>query len=1810
MITRLLSTILSLLLLLLVASVATGAGIDVMDLKLKKQFSHALNWENIEDHPAWVRGSEPKYDFSRKRHKIGLKPGQSVRIRMPAFACLRMERMEPDNCSVLPQVFLSNGSGMWRAAPVKTGKDGRTLYLCPGSTDPLYCRISWPDKAERDTVIALFISRLQAASNIAPYRDLLAVDGAEREFVTGTSGKRAYQRLHAGDKASFQIQGPGRVKIDSRLVYPQTASKRRQRYRLLCSIDNRSLSPLRFETRPAGGQILRLNGSPVSLGRLESRYIQIPEGNHTVRLTSSRDLLFRVLSQERPDYLVPELNAPKFMPSDLRPDWFLDRQFDNLALADICRQPYNLPMEYREKAAMKIARDNSKPGGGLLGPRLLQYYAANRPDAPELRERAEQLYLRHTYFRDLLPKSDGRELQQEYSQFISPQLDSLQSRQTVASMQHRKALANTLSSGFFTPLPQKENRLVYTVPERETPTRLQVVTYGQERPVQFMVKIGNKEPKLIQAKPAPDVPIPERKIQLPEIGLAMLQSNSSRWKTSQLGAIVSGNTARASLKQASTTTLALPADTDSISVYSLSSTNSRIALRYRDAGDYDLTQRQYLRAVKQLKTDEGLYLDLLEEFKSGEYQESIVFSESGTDHAYRSMAEHDLVNDWIPGFRMLESRAALFSAPVDPLPSEHFLRSTPRSLPGSNKLNRLQDKANSFQASGHWLPALELWCKIAASSKGKRRQKAVFSIVSALEHLGEQYLAEMMLRGIYLYPFGDDTQQMSDTAFERLQAIYKADSNFDRLLLLYATEAMQDPSSQTLKYLCRIMAARDKPKMALSLGLLLPREDQPLPIMLRSALRLDWRSLYGELVSTIEDPRAQALWRAKQRIREGDLHRAEHFLDRAGKRGGKLETNLNSALTIADQLDSSDFNTRMKGVLAWEDRQGNQNGPYYWQNSPGSITGHSGGFTLDNRKRDVEFQAYLAKSGKPVKIEVHGPTKLRLKCRPIHQKKQDQVPLNDWVTVTGNNTRRYIPITNNRPAPGLRLAGSERLPGTAAKLEFSVQAGPHTLVVEPEKRQCLVRVSVRRQQFSCGILPQLSPRNVRAVLSGPGNKMDTEPADWTAYWDSDSTIFIHPGNKTEAYSKAAILDQIPYARLDKDKVKTGRRELTSMRKTRPAGPEHALAKGDFKLALSRCGEQNPDSVRKKMNILLRMAETNSSAAEFADARARALFARHPGVNGLDTLLTRLSRGQGMKWREVETIYSGLGIRYVRVPRWSSDTPFLRVRKALLGPKSNAEEILSGAQRLLISGQNQKPGSLGLDLVYADLPFLPPANLKATWQIDDGMRKEFLFKPEGQRRKSLDIPLSRGVHSLRMKMLENKVNQFLRVKVSPGGQQVNAKFAGGLKSYQERGYFVATESNPIRATISGPTWLRIDRWNNDDVTSEYRYIKKGREQIVLGADKNGEQILYRLYQRKKDLTKKPQPLQLRDRDVQFASLDSPCFEFTEDLYQPFFDLEQDISHGRYEDGTWSAGIRSSRRRSLFEDAEGGYEPERYLEVFGTHRFYQPYKNRYFRTKLLTRYRESGGPTLGVEHETAFYPGYVPFNLRLQGRAFAQNPASDNLGYFGQGNTEWLARGEATVYQNRHISPKTYHRPSVSVFGRYLSLNSHSANASKRIDQDVYTPYKSDHQVGLSISERLVHRPWQDTIWSAGTNVSSNEGFNPLQPDNLGIWCQWNQLVYPFQIKPGYRAIHYFSDQDRDESVWQHYASLEAKCNLWLANKDRLELKSGIKMALDSDKQYSAWAGIVWHFSKDQGLQDFRPGDPSFQTLKTRQLLQKP
>mgnify|MGYP006277462787 FL=1 len=707
-------------------------------------------------------------------------------------------------------------------------------------------------------------------------------------------------------------------------------------------------------------------------------------------------------------------------------------------------------------------------------------------------------------------------------------------------------------------------------------------------------------------------------------------------------------------------------------------------------------------------------------------------------------------------------------------------------------------------------------------------------------------------------------------------------------------------------------------------------------------------------------------------------------------------------------------------------------------------------------------------------------------------------------------------------------------------------------------------------------------------------------------WSPRKSVYMLSQGKAQVYAKQEVREHLPVFTLEPYVSDRIWEMLAGERESKREGKDISLAPEKLKQAIQQAPEQTPAQVRRKMSLLLRLAETDPEQATWAEARARALLARHRRISGLSSLVSRLSRSQGLSWQEVDSVYSGLGIRYVQVPAWSSQTPFLRVRKALLGPKEPGEEILAGGRRLVIRNYSQQATRLTLELEYADMPFLQPQQLVATYQVDQGQVHRAVFSPQGQRRREIHLDLGPGEHLIRVGIARKVVNQFIRIRVTEPASSKG--MISGQAEMEERRYYVAGRKRPLRAKVMGPAWLRIDQWEQGQIIHEYRYLTSGPQEITLTPSPDHKQALYRLYVRARQPGQEPEPLALRESEPQFASLPDPSLRLGDGLKLPLPEWQPD-GHGRYEDGTWSFSGQAVRRRNLFEGGGSAEEPGQFFELSGKYRRYFPLREAYVESSLLTRYRESGGPTLGTVQEVSLFPDYVPFNLQVQAEAYLQNPQAKDCDYLGSESPEWSVTGEVTGSARRKISPTTWHRPSLSLFGRVLSMDGSEAYAGDQVDQDVYTPYKADHLAGLTVSEALIHQPWLDTIWSAQARVRSNEHLALWDPDHISLDGGWEQLIGPVQLDMGYRATRYFPDQDRQTGRWRHYVSTRLSYDHWRPNQDRLQLSLGWTKALDRDDGYSAWLGLTWHLSRNQGLQDFEPGDPQFSDLMRQRFLQK-
>lgn len=641
----------------------------------------------------------------------------------------------------------------------------------------------------------------------------------------------------------------------------------------------------------------------------------------------------------------------------------------------------------------------------------------------------------------------------------------------------------------------------------------------------------------------------------------------------------------------------------------------------------------------------------------------------------------------------------------------------------------------------------------------------------------------------------------------------------------------------------------------------------------------------------------------------------------------------------------------------------------------------------------------------------------------------------------------------------------------------------------------------------------------------------------------------------------------------------------------PAWPEAALlARGEGIPALElHAGPSLEDALRRAL-LANWLADADPATRPALLATVSADFARHPGSAALRGLLGRLERDAA--WEAVGTVVSA-GLREVPLEGWSPETPSLRIRRALLAGRTAAapgtvERLLAHAGRLVYAADNLAPSTLAVTLDLASLPYAPPVPATLAVHLDD--RPPLSVRLDADRpRRSLRLELPVGSHRLRVDAGGLPANQFVRIRLRESRTVPPVGF-------EARTWHVATAREPLRASVVGPAWLRIDELRGEETRSEYRLLGQGAQVVELRPTDGASEALYRLFQRLPGDVVPPRPAAAERNPVAVAAPRFVEASPAPDAEVAFVDAYP-LRH--QEDGLWSFGARAQRRRDV--DFAGPDDPsaEQFLEASLTHRRVDDARRNYRRETLLARAREFGGPTLGGDVAWVHLPASIPVGLRVGGTLFVQQPDGDDV--------EAAAAFEAALYQVRPLAPTLYHVPQAGTFARWLTLEGNPDRLSPgATDQDLFTTYKGDHQYGWQLGDTLHWLPWLDTELEAGLLLSSNEN---LSPDYLRWRVAGRQRLGPARLVLEYRATHGFDDVDRRNAFTRHVVRGATTAEVWRNAHGWLEI------GVNASRDFRAhdWYGgleLVWHHGAARGYRDFLPGERDFETLDTRDLARRP
>ncbi len=640
-------------------------------------------------------------------------------------------------------------------------------------------------------------------------------------------------------------------------------------------------------------------------------------------------------------------------------------------------------------------------------------------------------------------------------------------------------------------------------------------------------------------------------------------------------------------------------------------------------------------------------------------------------------------------------------------------------------------------------------------------------------------------------------------------------------------------------------------------------------------------------------------------------------------------------------------------------------------------------------------------------------------------------------------------------------------------------------------------------------------------------------------------------------------------------------------------------------ALATALESTATDRVRLLSLLTYLTETRSGAQGRYEARARKLLQEYSSEKELHSLVRRINvQGQ---WQQVEQLQGGGGLRLIPLENWRPESPSLRIRKTLLTTPLDRDAVISNSDSSAVFLDNLTAIELEISWRLAEVSYLQPEEMNIVCQLDDKQPKTITLGPEHPEQ-SVRITIPDGRHRLFTAIKSRYSNQFLQVRfreISPSSEN-DTQGAVWSPPLKERAYHVVTKDEPLRTSIHGPAWIRIDERRQADTFSRYRYVKPGWQSIEFLPDINQEEMLVRLFQRVAKNDREDEGLS-RTTIRTYPELQEPLLVFgNKNKLETEVRFVDNYRLGRQEDGTWSTSLSWHKRQAVEEDTTNG-EIETFFQLSGTYyRFYESLPA-YLKSSLFVRKRRSGGPTLGLTGNISKKFKQIPLTLRLEGEGLTQNPKASETAFFDRDPMEWSVRFKASAYQYRSLTPKLKHRPTFLLFGRLLSLDNSFGYATGTIDQDIFTKYKSDHLSGMQFSEYLGYRPWLDTALFARGSYTTNSDMNPLNPDNVRLTAGFAQLVGPAKLDFQYQFTHYFDDEDRSRKIDRNDLSYGVSWDHWSKNQSRMQLGMKLQYRIDS-RELTGTAGLTWFFSTGRAMRDLRPEEDMFHTIKTKRASQ--
>jgi len=1603
---------------------------------------------------------------------------------------------------------------------------------------------------------------------------------------------------------------------------------------------------LEFTTRVDNQSPIVINGQPQWLGRTEQISLKVPAGEHELQLSSEANLYVSLRSKsrrpiEQPGFLFPKLNQPP-VDDDIStgentlPDWLNKSswQFTEDDIQTLYLTHFD-SIEALRHIGLRLIRDNSRREGGLLGPMALREAARRRPYNAKVRSFANALLGRHSFYRNLLPWQKSAGESQQFHRFLVYRLrePGAQFRPLVVAEQHRESYLKRVAGAYFAPIPSDSAApaQIYILPNRTVPSFLHVVVKQQQQPQSqtFFLQFDNQPPIRMQQQPYVfEVPSHYYRHSPGNAALKML-ALAHGTDADTLGGPFARRHSPGALVDASSFVLPLPSNVRQIKLWQTEAGTEPlyVALQYRAARrHYRLSENEYWEAASHFDSSDALFDYFVTALRS--YKTNLPNTPTKSNGETEGLVEarQDLYNYWLPFIRFLYAQRQHFLATVyqsKKTSQDQFLADQSRNSGQNGQVNRLVAQARQAQTDQQWLAALEKWTQVAQRSQGALYRQAQMARYLALEQLGEAFLAKRLLQGLFLE--STDTQLVQQT-FNQLLATYQTSDNKAAQLPLLATAALNNPTPNLYRQLAQALIDSGYQDYAFMIGMAMPDTQRPNALMIEQAYRLGWWQTFETLLTTLPELKKR-LWRGYQAQNNGDYSAALKWWRQAPKvEAPKAEAldsiakALEQGLQIRQQLQQLDDQKQQEmAIQQWERWQAEHPGPKDWVSADDLISDYASGELTYSIERDLYFYSFLSTPQRPVKLRIPGPLRIRLSVRTLHHKDNVQ-PLDGWVKIKKPGQLQVLRLNNILPSQGLRIIGqADQLLGHQTVEDYEFGPGLHEVEVFSDQWPIAVKVKAERPRLPLAALPPLNKDTLAVALMLQDDRFTNTSACQLVSSDYPNRGEQFTGTfepvRTETSNQREASDNRRYSECRRvmpiadcqclDCVMLIPHCLTFTSYNQYVNQNHRLILDHLARWRARANTStnsqaaqylatdNPAAILalpvpteeselvKRMTQWLWIAEQAPEQAQQAVVAGAALLNKHPNQPKLRSLWAALQTNH--HWKNLSSVESSAGLQFVKIQGWQPESPSQRIRKTLLKPIPDDEQMLTGHRQMGLSLFNLTETRIDLTLQMDDVAYFRPIPMKVVYWLDEQPHQRLQLTPK-QPRQTVRLTVPEGEHILYVALDKPMANQFLRVQINESGRGNMP-----LMMEYERSYQVATPTEPVVVNVLGPSWIRVDEWYSEQIYSSYQQINPGWQKLTLKPRQGQSSALYRLHELAPKTEQQPE-VQFRYFNVVGDVMPDPVVHIHKLPAISSLDVKDVFPLTQQDEGTWSFTGLMQRRRNVEEEDDGFQD---FVELRATHRYFDELNRRHHRTEGLVRFNEELDITLGARKRMRYRAEEQNLTLSVAGSAYLQQLRGNGL--------EWHGFAKGSLSQRWLLGEKTVNLPSVSLFGRLISRYDlpDDYHYAARLDNDVYSDYKADHRYGLSIADQLTYRPWLDTLWTGRLALTSNEKF--YEPDYLSLKGVWKQMLGQGQLDLGYRFTHYWADDDRSRSYNRHFLLLDLNWNFWRSNKTRWELGAKLQQDLDNH-ELLGMLYISWHGGNGRAYRDFMPGEIDFLRLR--------